>query len=533
MLGKDALAGLIVAIIALPLSIALAIASGVSPEKGLITAIIGGFLVSLLGGSRVQIAGPTGAFVIIVLGIVAKYGFYGLVISTFMAGIIMILMGVFKLGTMIKFIPYPITTGFTSGIAVVIFSTQIRDFFGYRIASTTSHFFSQLKFYFFNLNNINPYAISISLFTVFIILILPKITKKIPGALVAIIFTTVLVKFFNIQVATIATKFGEISSSFPMPVIPSIDFGIIKELFMPAISIAMLGSIESLLSAVVADGMIGANHRSNMELVAQGIANIFSSIFGGIPVTGAIARTAANVENGGRTPVSGMVHAVVLLLIMLLFMPLVKYIPLACLAGILVVVAYNMGEWSYFKDAFRIPKSDATVFFATFILTVVFDLVIAIEVGMILAVFLFMKRMSDVTDFKYLALEETDFYEKLNIKKLEDFSSKVAIYQIQGPFFFGAADKFIKTIKSFKKIPKILILEMSEVPTIDATGYVALDRFYKICKKSGTKLYIYELKSKIYDSLEKYGFIEELGRDRIIKNKKELIKIIEDITLIQ
>lgn len=515
---NDLISGIIVAIIALPLSIALGIASGVSPKTGLITAIVGGFFVSMLGGSRVQIGGPTGAFVVIVLNILNKYGLEGLIAATFMAGVILILLGLFKLGNMVKFIPYPITTGFTSGIAIIIFSTQIKDFLGLNIEKVPSEFLSKWTCYINNLSSINISAAIIGILTIGIIILWPKINKKIPGAFIAIICTTLIALLMKLDLATIETQFGEISNTLPMPSLPNLSFNMVNELLMSAVVIAVLGSVESLLSAVVADGMIGGNHRSNMELIGQGVANIFSSLFGGIPVTGAIARTAANVKNGGRTPIAGIVHSITLLLMMLVLMPYVKYIPMASLAGILIVVSYNMGEWEEFKELSKCPKSDALVFVITFALTIIFDLVVAIEVGMVLSAFLFMKRMSDVTKCTYITGNESKINDEIELLSEKNIPSEIDIYEINGPFFFGAADKFIKTIKSIENHPKVLILKMSHVPVIDATGYSALNRLYDICKHNGTRIIIMELQNEPYVTLEKYGFISKIGPESVCKD---------------
>ncbi|MCT4621227.1 MAG: sulfate permease [Marinisporobacter sp.] len=512
---KDFAAGIIVAIIALPLSIALAIASGVSPEKGLITAIIGGFFVSLLGGSRVQIGGPTGAFVVIVYGIIQKYGLSGLTIATIIAGVFLILMGVFKLGSMIKFIPYPITTGFTSGIAVIIFSSQIKDFFGLNMNKVPADFIPKWTAYFENLHTMNVEAIMLGVLSILIIILWPKVNKKIPSTLVAIIFVTFISILLKLDVSTIGSQFGEISSSLGMPKFPHIDLNMIQELIMPGITIALLGSIESLLSAVVADGMIGGNHRSNIELVGQGVANIFSSIFGGIPVTGAIARTAANIKNGARTPISGIVHSITLLLMMLILMPYVKFIPMTALAAILMMVAYHMGEWHAFHELSKSPKSDAAILLTTFFLTILVDLVVAIEVGMVLAAFLFMKRMADVTDFKYL-LEDDQI--KDDIPSYENVSKNIAFYEINGPFFFGAADKFIQVIKEVETSPEVLILKMKNVPVIDATGYAALKQLYDMNQQSGTELILMEIQELPLRILDNYGFIEMIGKDHVCES---------------
>ncbi len=443
---KDVTAGVIVAIIALPLSIALAISSGVSPEKGIYTAIIAGFLISLLGGSRVQIGGPTGAFMVIVYGIVMQYGIDGLAIATIMAGIIMIIMGLLKLGSIIKYIPYPITTGFTSGIAVVIFTSQLKDFFGLQIDNVPADFLGKWNMYINNAHTINLQALLIGAVALFIIIIWPRINRKIPGAFVALIVTSVIAKVFGMDIETIGTKYGEISSALPAFAMPQITMEKVTMLIMPAFTIAILGSIESLLSAVVSDGMIGSKHRSNMELVAQGTANIASALFGGIPATGAIARTVANVKNGGRTPVAGMVHSVTLLLILLLFMPFVKMVPLASLASVLIIVAYNMSEWREFKGLMKTPKSDIAVLLIVFIVTVMIDLVKAIEIGIVLAAFLFMKRMADVSNVNAVNMdaseEENESFNFAEENKKIFCPDYIQVYEINGPFFFGAADKF-------------------------------------------------------------------------------------------
>jgi SulP family sulfate permease len=521
--SKDFIAGVIVAIIALPLAIALAIASGVSPEKGIYTAIVGGFIISLLGGSRVQIGGPTGAFVVIVFGIIEKHGIDGLIVSTIMAGFFLIIMGLLKFGSMLKFIPYPITTGFTSGIAITIFSTQIKDFFGLTMKTVPSEFIPKWIAYFNNLNTLNIQSISIGILSLLIIIFWPKINKKIPGTLVAIVLTTVLVLLFNLNVETIGSRFGNISNSLPSISIPHTSFAMIKELMLPALTIAILGGIESLLSAVVADGMIGSSHRSNMELVAQGIANVFSGLVGGIPATGAIARTAANVKNGGRTPIAGIVHALSLLVILLLFMPYVKLIPMSSLAAILIIVSYNMGEWEAFQKIFKAPKSDAAVFLVTFSLTLFFDLVIAIGIGLLISALLFMKRMADVTDVRYILDEHED---KDQIELIDSIKTPehVSIYEINGPFFFGAADKFVHAIREIGIPTKILILKMSNVPAIDATGYHALEMLYDICKKHHTQLIMLNLQEQPINALEKYGFVKILGNENFCSNVEEAIE---------
>lgn len=519
---NDVIAGIIVAIIALPLSIALAISSGVSPEKGIHTAIIAGFLVSLLGGSRVQIGGPTGAFMVIVFGIVQKYGLDGLIISTIMAGIFLILMGLLRLGSFIKFIPYPITTGFTSGIALVIFTTQLKDFFGFKIQNVPADFVGKVTSYFRNFSTFNIQSILVGVITLAIIILWPKVNKKIPGSLIAIIVATVLVVVFKLDVETIGSKFGELSSALPAPKLPALSIERIKELIQPAFTIAVLGAIESLLSAVVADGIIGSKHKSNMELVAQGVANIASGIFGGIPATGAIARTAANIKNGGRTPVAGMVHSVVLLLIMVLFMQYAKMVPLTALAAVLMVVAYNMCEWRSFVALFKAPKSDIAVLLTTFVLTVVIDLVMAIEVGIVIACILFMKRMSDVTEVSDISLNFADDYDDDSVEvPVLSMGEDVIVYEVNGPMFFGATDKFMEIVDEVEDAAKVLILSMKNVPSMDATAHRALERLFRACKKNHTKLILSGVQEQPYAVLKKAGFLNKIGEDSLHPDCKE------------
>ena len=520
---KDVTAGLIVGVVALPLAIAFAIASGVSPEKGLVTAIIAGFIISAFGGSRVQIGGPTGAFIVIVFGIVEKYGVSGLTISTFIAGFIIILLGVTKLGSVIKFIPQSVVVGFTSGIALIIFSTQIKDFLGLQMDSVPSDFIGKWGAYFSHLESINIYALVITIATVIISVYLPRFTKKIPGSLVALILSTVVVSVFNLPVETIYSKFGEIPSSFPKPEFPSVNFATIKELIEPAFAIALLGSIESLLSAVVADGMIGGKHRSNMELIAQGAANVFSSVFGGIPATGAIARTATNIKNGGRTPVAGIVHAITLLAIMLFVGKWAKLIPMASLAGILMVVAYNMSEYKAFISLARGPRSDAAILLLTFGLTVLVDLTVALEIGMVLAAFLFMKKMASISHIYEITDEIND------VKDIEDpeatgnyvIPEGVEVYEVNGPLFFGAAYKFRDALKLSDKKPKILIIRMRHVPTIDATGLHHLKEIVKDLKHKNIKVIISGIQPEVYRELEKSRIAFLIGK----KNIKNHIKL--------
>ena len=517
----DLSAGTIVGIVALPLAIAFGIASGVTPEKGLITAIIAGFIISLLGGSRVQIGGPTGAFIVIVYGIVQQYGVNGLIIATIMAGVILVIMGLARFGSVIKFIPHPVVVGFTSGIALLIFSTQIKDFFGLTIENVPSEFFDKWIEYSFNFSTINYYAFGTAALALFIILIFPKITHKIPGSIVALLVTTALVQIFHFPVETIGSKFGELPSALPSPVFPQIDFAIIKNLIGPATTIAILAAIESLLSAVVADGMIGGRHRSNMELVAQGVANIITPLFGGIPATGAIARTATNIKNGGRTPVAGIIHAFVLLLITLFFGQYAKLIPMATLAAVLIVVAYNMSEWRSFIEIFKSPKSDIIVLLTTFGLTVVFDLTIAIQVGMVLAVFLFMRSMAMVTNVGIITRELKDDDEEavdsnaITNKKVPD---EVEVFEINGPFFFGAVSKFRDAMRFIESPPKVLIIRMRNVPAIDGTGIHALEEVYHESIKKGTQLVLSGVHTQPLMALDQSGFLKVIGEQNVLGN---------------
>jgi high affinity sulphate transporter 1 len=523
---KDVIAGIIVAIIALPLSIALAIASGVKPEQGLYTAIIAGFIISFLGGSRVQISGPTAAFVIIVYQIVAEYGISGLTTATIMAGVILILLGILRFGSFIKFIPYTITTGFTSGIAVSIFAGQIKDFLGLNMGSVPSEFIEKMVSYSKHISSINISAFFIGMLSIIILIFWPKINDKLPGSLVAIIVATLCVKYLKLNIATIGSVFGELSSSLPPFTIPETNFNTIGKLIQPAFTIAILAGIESLLSCVVSDGMIGSKHRSNMELIAQGIGNIFSGLFGGIPATGAIARTAANVKNGGRTPISGMVHSVTLLLILVLFMPLAALIPMPALAAILIMVAYNMSSWREFINLLkRAPKSDSIVLITTFLLTVIFDLVIAIEIGIVLAALLFMKRMADVTciqGWKYIDEEEDENDpENINLKAVP---KGTLVYEINGPMFFGAADKFMEIATEYKKKPNAIVLRMRTVPTIDATGLHTLRNVINTCKKRHIILIFAHVQEQPLAALQKAGFIPLIGEENICSSTDLALK---------
>jgi len=516
----DATAGVIVGIVALPLAIAFAIASGVTPEKGIITAIIAGFIIWVFGGSRVQIGGPTGAFIIIVYGIVQNYGTTGLTIATIMAGIILVIMGFARFGSLIKFIPYPVVVGFTSGIALLIFSTQIKDFFGLQLAKVPAEFHEKWIAYFGAFSTINYSVFGIAALSLLIMIFWPKVTHKIPGSLVAIIVSTLLVIIFKLPVDTIGSKFGEIPSNLPTPHLVEINLTLIRNLIAPATVIAILAAIESLLSAVVADGMIGGKHRSNMELVAQGLANIVTPLFGGIPATGAIARTATNIKNGGRTPVAGIIHAITLLLIMLFFGNYAKLIPMATLAAILVIVAYNMSEWKAFKTLLKSPKSDVIVLLTTFSLTVLFDLTIAIEIGMILAVLLFMKRMSEVSNVSVITreLEDEEDLPDPNAVDKKLIPVGVEVFEINGPFFFGAASKFKEEMRMIEAPPKVRIIRMRNVPAVDATGMQTIKDFYNDALKQGTKIILSGVHTQPLFAMAQAGIFDLVGEENIFGN---------------
>ena len=521
-LSKDILSGLIVGIVALPLAIAFAIASGVSPEKGIITAIIAGIIISSFGGSRVQIGGPTGAFIVIVYGIVQEFGINGLTIATFMAGIIIIGFGLARLGNLLKYIPYSLIVGFTSGIALIIFSSQINDFFGLHINKVPADFIDKWGMYFENFDKVNVYAIAIAVVTIILTLFFQKILKKIPGSIIAILLSTILVKVFEIPVDTIESNFGEIPNHFSLPSFPNVDYETLKSLIQPAFAIALLGSIESLLSAVVSDSMIGGKHRSNMELIAQGTANIVSSIFGGIPATGAIARTATNIKNGGRTPIAGIIHALVLLAIMLLFAPYAKLIPLSCLAGILMVVAYHMSEWRQFKSILKGNRMDIIILLTTFFLTVIFDLVIAIEIGIVLSSFLFMKRMSESVQIQNISSENVNG-EHLFDDELLDLPKDVLLYEINGPLFFGAARQFQETVINTNLQPKVIIIRMRYVPLIDATVYQSLKEIIRSYKSRGIKVILSGIREELINDFKKNDMFSILDKAFVVKDIKEAI----------
>lgn len=525
---QDCIAGIVVGIVALPLCIAFAIASGVSPERGLVTGIIGGLLVSLLGGSRVQIGGPTGAFIVVVYGIVMQYQIDGLIFATFMAGAILIIMGAARLGSVIKFIPHPLIVGFTSGIALIILSSQVKDFFGLQMGTVPADFIDKWKEYFLHSSSVNAYALGIAAGTVFVTIIFSRITKRVPGSLIAILLATFAVSYFNLDVETIGSRFGEIKSSFPAPHIPEFNLATIQDLVGPAFAIALLGGIESLLSAVVADGMIGGNHKSNVELVAQGVANIVSSLFGGIPATGALARTATNVKSGGRTPVAGIVHALALLIIMLFVGKWAKLIPLSCLAGILVVVAYNMSEWRSFISVSKTSRFDAAVLLVTFFLTVFVDLTVAIEVGMVLAAFLFMLRMTQISKVDVVTKEINEAEDEKAISRYK-VPKGVEVFEVNGPMFFGAAYKFKEALKLMSATPKILIIRMRSVPVIDATGIHTLEEVYLQSKHKGTKFILSGVQPAVYTELKKTHLMDFIGEENICEDIDMALAKAEDL----
>lgn len=529
--STDLMAGIIVGIVALPLAIAFGIASGVTPEKGIITAIVAGFIISLLGGSKVQIGGPTGAFIVIIYGIIQEYGIEGLTVATLMAGILLILMGVFKLGAVIKFIPYPIIVGFTSGIAVTIFTTQVADVFGLNFdgEKVPGDFIGKWLVYARHFDTVNWWNALVSFVSIFIIAITPKFSKKIPGSLIAIVVVTLAVYLMKVYggittIDTIGDRFS-IQAQLPEAVVPALDWEAVKNLFPVAVTIAVLGAIESLLSATVADGVIGDRHHSNTELIAQGIANIVSPIFGGIPATGAIARTMTNINNGGRSPIAGIVHAGVLLLILLFLMPFAQYIPMACLAGVLVIVSYNMSGWRTFVALMKNPKSDVTVLLITFFLTVIFDLTVAIEVGLLIACVLFMKRVMETTEISVIR-DEIDPNKESDLEVHEEhltLPKGVEVYEINGPYFFGIATKFEEIMSQLGDRPKIRIIRMRKVPFIDSTGIHNLTNLCVMSQKENIHIILSGVNDKVHKVLERSGFYELLGEDNICSNINEAV----------
>lgn len=522
----DLMAGIIVGIVALPLAIAFGIASGVSPEKGIITAIIAGFIISALGGSKVQIGGPTGAFIVIIYGIIQQYGEAGLIVATLMAGVLLILLGVFKLGAVIKFIPYPIIVGFTSGIAVTIFTTQIADIFGLNFGEekVPGDFVGKWLIYFRHFDTVNWWNTIVSIVSIAIIALTPRFSKKIPGSLIAIIVVTVAVYLLKMYggidcIATIGDRFT-IQSTLPDVAVPALNWEAIQHLFPVAITIAVLGAIESLLSATVADGVTGDKHDSNTELIAQGAANLITPLFGGIPATGAIARTMTNINNGGRTPVAGIIHAVVLLLILLFLMPLAQYIPMACLAGVLVIVSYNMSEWRTFKALMKSPKADVSVLLITFFLTIIFDLTVAIEVGLLIACVLFIKRVMETTKISVIT-DQIDPNAEMDIAVHEEhliIPKEVEVYEINGPYFFGIATKFEETMAQLGDRPKVRIIRMRKVPFIDSTGVHNLTMLCRMSQKEKITIILSGVETQVHETLKKSGFYDLLGKENICPN---------------
>ena len=533
-LVQDLLAGVIVGIVALPLAIAFGIASGATPEAGILTAIVAGFIISFFGGSKVQIGGPTGAFIVIVYGIIQDYGMSGLAIATFMAGAFLILMGILHLGTIIKYIPYPIVVGFTSGIALTIFATQIKDLFGLQIESVPAGFLDKWVVYFRNFGSVSWWSLLIGVGSILVIVFTPKISRKIPGSLVAIIIMTVvclILRGVGVEgIETIGDRFS-ISTELPQAEVPKISWENITRLAQPAMVIAMLGAIESLLSAAVADGVIGDRHDSNQELVAQGIANMVSPLIGGIPATGAIARTMTNINNGGRTPVAGIAHAIVLALIYLFLMPLVKFIPMSCLAGILVVVSYNMSEWRSFKAILKNPKSDIIVLLVTFFLTVIFDLTVAIEVGVLIACLLCMKRMAETTNVSVLSDEidpNADSDVQGNLDHLT-IPEGVKVYEINGPYFFGIGNKFEEMMGDMGGRAKVRIIRMRKVPFIDSTGVHNLQNMCRMCSQMGVKVVLSGVNPKVMKVIEDAGMDEVVGKENICSHINIALKRAQEI----
>ena len=521
----DLTAGVIVGVVALPLAIAFAIASGVPPGRGLWTAIVAGFIISALGGSRVQIGGPTGAFVVIVYGIVQKYGIDGLTVATLMAGVILVVMGLAKLGSAIKFIPRPVVTGFTSGIAVIIFSGEIKDFFGLSMGAVPSAFIAKWQAFGAHAGAITPAALGVSVASMAIILLWPRVNRRIPGPFVALIVMTAVVQLLHLPVETIGSRFGTIAASVPHPQVPHLSLAQISALVGPAFTIAFLAAVESLLSAVVADGMIGSRHRSNMELVAQGVANLAAPLFGGIPATGAIARTATNIKNGGRTPVAGMVHALTLLVITVFVGQWAALVPLSVLAAILVVVAYHMSEWRTFLAELRSPKSDVAVLLTTFLLTLLVDLTVGIGVGMVLAAFLFIRRMAEVTQISPVADESDEdahagdpYVTDPNAAHRRSVPKGVEVYEINGPFFFGAAEAFRDTIGQVARKPRVLIIRMRYVPALDSTGMYALSELARRSRKDGTTVLLSDVHMQPMVALSGSPALTEIGEENLFDN---------------
>ncbi|MBK7392516.1 MAG: sulfate permease [Chloracidobacterium sp.] len=509
----DLLGGLTVGVVALPLAIALAIASGVKPEQGLYTAIFAGFVIAVLGGSRAQISGPTGAFIVIVYGIVQKYGYDGLVVATLIAGVLLIIMGLARMGAFLKFVPYPVVIGFTSGIALIIFSSQVSDFLGLKIDKIPADFVAKWIEYVSHIATIDPYTIAVGTASLLIIVLWPRVTHRVPGPLIAILAVTFVVQYFDIPVATIASRFGGVPNTLPMPHFPSVTWTMVQDMFSPAITIAILAGLESLLAAVVADGMMGTRHRSNMELIAQGAGNIVSVMFGGVPATGAIARTATNIKSGGTTPVSAIIHCIFLLLVLLFIGKWAAMIPMATLAAILVVVAYNMSEWREFRHLLSSPRGDIAVLLATFFLTVFIELTVAIQVGILLAAFLFLQKMSTETHVDLIteSLEDDEEFKGRDMAAI-DIPRGVEVFEIYGSLFFGAVRQFKESIRVVATKPKVLILRMRQVPTIDASGVHVLEELAAEAKENGQILIFSAVSRNVYRVMRKSGFVERVGR---------------------
>lgn len=529
---SDMIAGVIVGIVALPLAIAFAIASGVKPEQGLYTAVIAGFVIGALGGTRAQISGPTGAFIVIIYGIVQQYGYDGLAVATILAGFMLVAMGLLRMGAFLKFIPYPVTVGFTTGIALIIFSGQIRDFFGLRMESVPADFVEKWAAYFHAAATMNWQALAVGAASLLIVFLWPRITPKVPGSLVAIVVVTAAVHLLSLNVETIGSRFGSVPSTLPAPHFPHLTWGLITKMFSPAITIALLAAIESLLAAVVADGMMGTRHRSNMELIAQGVGNIISPIFQGIPATGAIARTATNIKSGARTPVAAIVHAITLLLIMMFFGKWAALIPMPTLAAILIFVSYNMSEYHAFLKLLKSPKSDVAVLVVTFLLTVLIDLTVAIQVGVVLAAFLFLQRMSEVSQVSpltgNLVDEEEDPNNPRTISKL-DVPQGVEVFEVYGSLFFGAIERFKDAMRRVEKNPKVLILRMRMVPAIDATGLQVLEDVLERTQREGGRLMLTGVAAQPREAMERSGLIEKLGRENVLETTDEALKRAQEI----
>ncbi len=511
---NDLLGGLTVGIVALPLAIALAIASGVKPEQGLYTAIFAGFVIAILGGTRTGISGPTGAFIVIVYGIVEKYGYDGLVVATFIAGVLLIIMGLARMGAFLKFVPYPVVVGFTSAIALIIFSSQVSDFLGLKMEKVPADFVEKWIAYGEHITTIDPYSLAVGAASLLIIVLWPRVTRKIPGQLIAILAVTFVVQFFSVPVDTIATRFGGVPNSLPSPQLPAVSFELVQQMFMPAVTIAILAGLESLLSAVVADGMTGTRHRSNMELIAQGSGNIVSVIFGGIPATGAIARTATNIKSGGKTPVSAIIHCVFLLLVLLFVGKWAAMIPMATLAAVLIVVAYNMSEWREFAHLLKSPRGDVAVLLVTFFLTVFIELTVAIQVGILLAAFLFLQRMSTQTSASLITdnLKEDEEFKARDMSAIE-IPKGVEVFEIYGSLFFGAVRQFKESIRVVARKPKVLILRMRQVPSIDASGIHVLEELAAEVHANGQLLIFSAVSGEVHNVMRQSGFVEKVGEN--------------------